>query len=56
LVSVNRLGRFVGGKLEMPMLKVLIVSLCLMAGLVAMSGCHAAVETDKGHGAAVGVG
>ena len=38
------------------MFKLLIVSLCLVAGLVALSGCHAAVETDKGHGAAVGVG
>ena len=41
---------------EMYMLKLLIISLCLMAGLAAMSGCHADAETHNGHGVSVGAG
>ena len=37
------------------MKKVLLLIL-LFAGITAMSGCHAAATTDKGHGAAVDVG
>jgi len=39
------------------MVRKMIVMLCLfsLAGVIG-AGCHAAVETDKGHGAAVGVG
>jgi hypothetical protein len=38
------------------MLKTLFVSLCLVIGLAAMTGCHAGVHGDKGHGADVNVG
>jgi hypothetical protein len=39
------------------MVRKLTVVLCLfsLAGVIG-AGCHAAVETDKGHGAHVGVG
>jgi hypothetical protein len=39
------------------MVRKMIVLLCLfsLAGVIG-AGCHAGVETDKGHGASVGVG
>jgi hypothetical protein len=41
---------------EIFMLKALMVLLCLAVGLASLSGCHAGVETERGHGANVGVG
>jgi len=38
------------------MFKTILLSLCLIVSLVALTGCRAGVETEKGHGAAVGVG
>jgi len=39
------------------MVRKLIVALCLFSLAAVVSvGCHADVETDKGHGAHVGVG
>jgi hypothetical protein len=38
------------------MLKALLVLVVLAAGAATMSGCHAGVHGDKGHGADVNVG
>ena len=38
------------------MLKKVLIALVLLVPVVAMTGCHAGVETDKGHGAHIGVG
>ena len=38
------------------MLKKLLVCLCLLVSVAAISGCHAEAKTDKGHGVEAGVG
>ena len=38
------------------MLKKLILCLCLVFTVAAISGCHAEAKTDKGHGVEVGAG
>ena len=38
------------------MFKTILLSLCLIVTATALSGCRAGVETEKGHGASVGVG
>ena len=39
-----------------PMLKTLLVLVCLVAGVSAMTGCHADAKTDHGHGVSADVG
>jgi hypothetical protein len=38
------------------MFKTILILVCLVAGVSAMSGCHAGAHTDEGHGASVDVG
>ena len=53
----SRLYRpYSAGEGEFVMLKKLILCLCLIVSVSAITGCHAEAKTDKGHGVEGSVG